>query len=103
MVSPHSATRDIAEAGLMRMVRTVAVLTPCMALIEVLANSHDYRQPAVTIAVWLVVLAAAAWLVPRLRTGGLSARRDRGGHRDRGRRRDRGRTYAPTAPTARKR
>jgi hypothetical protein len=73
MVSPHSAARDIAEAGLTRMVRTVAVVTPCMALIEVLANSHDYRQPAVAIAVWLAVLGAAAWLVPRVRTGGLSA------------------------------
>jgi hypothetical protein len=73
MVSPHSVTRDIAEAGLMRVVGTVAVLPPCIALVQVLADAHDYRQPAVAIAVWLAVLAAAAWLVPRMRTGGLSA------------------------------
>ncbi len=73
MVSPHTVVRDIAEAGLMRMVRTVAVITPSIALIQLLANSHDYRQPAVAIAVWLTVLGAAAWLVPRMRTGGLSA------------------------------
>jgi hypothetical protein len=73
MVSPHTVVRDIAEAGLMRMVRTVAVVTPSIALIQVLANSHEYRRPAVAIAVWLAVLGAAAWLVPRIRTGGLSA------------------------------
>ena len=73
MVSPHAVARDIAEAGLMRMVRTVAVIPPCIALIQVLANSHDYRQPALAIAVWLAVLGAAAWLVPRMRAGGLSA------------------------------
>ena len=28
MVSPHAVARDIAEAGLMRMVRTVAVIPP---------------------------------------------------------------------------
>src|ERR1700685_2020832 len=73
MVSPQAAARDIAEAGLMRMVRTVAVVTPRIALIQVLANPHIYRLPAVAIAVWLAVLGAAAWLVPRMRTGGLSA------------------------------
>jgi hypothetical protein len=73
MVSPHTVVRDIAEAGLMRMVRTVALVTPCIALIQVLANLHNYRQPAAAIAVWLAVLGAGAWLVPRMRTGGLSA------------------------------
>ena len=73
MVSPHTVTRDIAEAGLMRMVGTIAVLPPCIALIQVLADAHEYRQPAVAVAVWLAVLGAAAWLVPRMRTGGLSA------------------------------
>src|SRR6202161_972948 len=73
MVSPHTVVRDIAEAGLMRMVRTVGVITRPIALIQVLANSHESRRPAMAIAVWLAVLGAAAWLVPRMRTGGLSA------------------------------
>jgi|HubBroStandDraft_2_1064218.scaffolds.fasta_scaffold170754_2 hypothetical protein len=73
MVSPQMVVRDIAEAGLMRMVTTVAVITPCAALIQVLANAHTYRQPAVAIAVWLAVLGSATWLVPRMRAGGLSA------------------------------
>jgi ABC-type Na+ efflux pump permease subunit len=73
MVSPHTAVRDIAQAGVMRMVSAIAVIPPCIALIQVLASSHNYRQPAVAVAVWLAVLGAAAWLVPRMRAGGLSA------------------------------
>ena len=72
MVSPQMVVRDIAEAGLMRMVTTVAVITPCAALIQVLANAHTYRQPAVAIAVWLAMFAAAAWLVPRMGPSGLT-------------------------------
>ena len=45
---------------------------PAVALIQVLANAHDYRQPAAVIAVWLVVLGAAAWLSPRMRARVLS-------------------------------
>ena len=71
-VTPHTVTRDIAQAGLVRMVGTVAVFPPCLAIIQVLATSHNYRQPVVAVVVWLAVLAAAAWLVPRLRDGGLS-------------------------------
>jgi hypothetical protein len=73
MVSPHAAVRDIAQAGVMRMIGAVAVIPTCIALIQVLVGSHNYRQPAVAVAVWLAVLGAAAWLVPRMRGGGLSA------------------------------
>jgi hypothetical protein len=73
MVSPHTVVRDIAQAGVMRMVATIAVIPPCIALIQVLASSHNYRQPAVAVAVWLAVLGTAAWLVPRVRAGSLSA------------------------------
>ena len=72
-VTPHTVTRDIAQAGLVRMVGTIAVFPPCLAIIQVLATAHNYRQPAGAIVVWLAVLAAAAWLVPRLGSGGLSA------------------------------
>jgi hypothetical protein len=71
-VSPHTATRDIAQAGLMRVIDTIAVLPTCIALVQVLADAHDYRLPAVAVAVWLAVLGALGWLVPRLRAGGLS-------------------------------
>jgi hypothetical protein len=72
-VTPHTVTRDIAQAGLIRMVGTLAVFPPCLALVQTLANAHEYRYPVVAIMVWPGVLAAAAWLVPRLRDGGLSA------------------------------
>lgn len=73
MVSAHKVVGDVAEAGLLRMIGTIAVILPVVALIQVLANAHDYRQPAVVIAVWLAVLGAAAWLTPRMRARVLSA------------------------------
>ena len=74
MVSPHEVARDTAEAGLTRLVGTLAVVLPAMALLQTLTNSRDYRQPVVVITVWLVVAGAGVWLVPRLRTGGLAVR-----------------------------
>jgi hypothetical protein len=74
VVSPHEVARDAAEAGLTRLVQSLALILPGLALLQTLANSHDYREPAAAIAVWLAVLGAAAWLVPRLRTRGLTAR-----------------------------
>ena len=73
MVSPHKAARDTAEAGMTYLIRTLAVMMPLLALVQALANSSDYRQPAAAVAVWLAVLGAGVWLVPRLRTGGLGA------------------------------
>ena len=73
MVSPHEVARDTAEVALTRLVRTLAVVLPSLALLQALANSRDYRLPAAAIVVWLAVLGAGAWLVPRLRTGGLGA------------------------------
>jgi hypothetical protein len=72
MVSHHEAVRDAAEFGLRRMVGAMAVILPLAALIQVLANPHDYYQPAVAVAVWLAMFAAAAWLVPRMGTGVLT-------------------------------
>ena len=71
-VSPHTVTRDIAQAGLLRVIDTVAFVPPCLALVQVLANVHEYRLPAMAVAVWLAVLGSVAWLVPRMRGGGLS-------------------------------
>ena len=66
MVSHHEAVRDFTESGLRRMVGAMAAILPFAALIQVLANLSDYRQPAVAIAVWLAMFVAAAWLVPRI-------------------------------------
>jgi hypothetical protein len=54
-----------------RVVRTIAVILPCLSLLQALANPGDYRRPAAAVVVWLAVLGAGAWLVPRLRAGGL--------------------------------
>ncbi len=73
MVSYQKVARDTVEVGLTRAVVLLSVVLPSVAVVQVLANSRQYLQPAVAIAAWLVVLAAAAWLVPRMRTGGLAA------------------------------
>lgn len=73
MVSHHEVARNTAEIGLMRLIRALAVIFPILALVQVLANPGAYRQPAAAIVVWLAVLGASAWLVPRLLAGGLSA------------------------------
>jgi hypothetical protein len=73
VVSHHEVARDTAEVGLMRLIRALAVVMPSVALVQVLVSPGDYRQPALAIAVWLTVLGAGTWLVPRLRAGPLSA------------------------------
>ncbi len=72
MLSHQEVVRDFTESGLLRMAGTLAAILPFAALIQVLANMANYRQPTVACGIWLAVLAAAAWFVPRIRTGGLS-------------------------------
>jgi hypothetical protein len=72
VVSHHAVAHKVGETVRMRVVGALAGFVPSLAVIQVLANSRDYRQPAVAIAVWLAVLGAAAWLVPRLRAGPLA-------------------------------
>ena len=91
MKSAHKVVGDMTQAGLLRMIGTIAVILPAVALAQVLANAHDYRQPAAVIAVWAAVLVATAWLTPRMRARGAVGGRDRGGDRDRDRGGDRGR------------
>ena len=74
MVSYHTAARDAAEFGLVRMVGVLAATFPLPGLISVLVSYRDYRQPAVVVLVWLALFPVAAWLVPRIRTSGLSSR-----------------------------
>jgi len=72
MVSPQQAAWDTVEAGLTSLLRALAVVLPALALLQVLANASDYRQPVVAVLVWLVVLGAGTWLVPRSRAGRLT-------------------------------
>jgi hypothetical protein len=72
VVSHHQVARDTAEAGLVRLVRALAVLLPLLASAQVVADSGDYSRPAAAVLVWLLVLGAGAFLARRLRTGGLA-------------------------------
>lgn len=68
----HGVVRDTTEFALLRMIGVLAVIFPLAALIQVLANLHAYRQPAVAVAVWLAMFPVGLWLVPRLRNDGLT-------------------------------
>ena len=82
MVSPAATAADGPVAGetigaaydseLPRMAGTLAAIWQFAILILVLADLHDYRNPAVPALVWLGMLAAATWLVPRARADGLT-------------------------------
>jgi hypothetical protein len=72
MVTHREVVRDTAEFGLRRMVGAMAAILPLAALIQVLANRSDYRQPAVAAGIWLAVFGAGAWFVPRMRRDGLT-------------------------------
>lgn len=66
------ATWDGWESEIPRVAGLVAAVWQLTLLVPVLIYARDYRQPAVPIGVWLAMLVAAAWLVPRARAGGLT-------------------------------
>jgi hypothetical protein len=72
-VNRDRLVRDTYESGLPRAVGAVAAIWQFTLLIQVVAYLPDYRQPTVVLTVWLGMLAAAVWLVPRARAGGLTA------------------------------
>jgi hypothetical protein len=72
MVSGSRPAAGPQQPELPRVASTLAVIWQFAILILVLADLPDYRQPAVPVAVWLGMLAAAAWLVPRARADGLN-------------------------------
>jgi hypothetical protein len=74
MLSRDGLVQQTYATGLPRMVVAVAVVWQFAMLIQVLAYLHDFRQPAVLAAVWLGLLAAAVWLLPRARAGRLGGR-----------------------------
>ena len=74
MVSHAGAVRDVTEAAVPRFAAILAAVLPVGLLVQVLAELPDYRQPAVPFAVWLSLLVAAWWVIPRVRGGGLTRR-----------------------------
>ena len=65
MVSRDAVLRDTYESGLPRAIAVVAAIWQLTVLFQVLAYLPDFRQHAVVVGVWLGLLAAAVWLVPR--------------------------------------
>ncbi|HZC63913.1 MAG TPA: hypothetical protein VE464_19910 [Streptosporangiaceae bacterium] len=72
MVSHAGAVRDVIEAAVPRIVAILAAVLPLGLLVQVLGELRDYRHPAAPVAVWLSLLVAAVWLIPRVRDGGLT-------------------------------
>jgi hypothetical protein len=72
VVSHQGVVQDAAEYALLRMIGILAAVLPLVALTQVLINLHNYRQPAVAVAVWLAMFPAAMWLVRRMRIDGLT-------------------------------
>jgi hypothetical protein len=72
MVSHDGVMREAYESELPRAVAVVAAIWQLTLLVQVLVYLNDYRQPAVPVVVWLGMLVAAVWLVPRARAGGLT-------------------------------
>ena len=73
MVSRAAVVSDAYDGELPRVAAMLAAIWQITLLIQVVAYLPDYRQPAVVTGVWLGMLAAAAWLVPRARAGGLTS------------------------------
>jgi len=69
VLSGDGLVQETYTAGLPRMAAGVALIWQFAILFQVLAYLHNFRQPVVPVAVWLGLLAAAAWLLPRARAG----------------------------------
>jgi hypothetical protein len=72
MVSRAGVVWDITESATVRFVGALAAIFSIVLLVQAVLSAADYRHPVVPVAVWLGMLVAAAWLVPRARAGHLS-------------------------------
>ncbi|MGP7998607.1 MAG: hypothetical protein ACLPKI_15015 [Streptosporangiaceae bacterium] len=71
MLNGDGLVQETYARGLPRMAAGLALMWQFAILIQVLAYQHDFRQPAVPVLVWLGLLPAAGWLLPRARAGRL--------------------------------
>ena len=71
MLNGDGLVQETYARGLPRMAAGLALMWQFAILIQVLAYQHDFRRPAVPVLVWLGLLPAAGWLLPRARAGRL--------------------------------
>jgi hypothetical protein len=76
-VTPQGAVAEATESAALRFASVFAVALPAGLLVQALADHASYRHPVVPVVVWLGMLVAAAWLVPRARAGDLGTRSPR--------------------------
>ena len=72
MVTGLGESPDAQESALYRAVALVAGVWQVTVLIQVIIYAHAYRSPALPFGVWLVLLGAAIWLLPRASRRGLT-------------------------------
>ncbi len=71
VASRQAAVAEAAESAAPRFAGVLSVILPAALLVQAVASQGDYLQPVVPVLVWLGVLAAAGWLVPRACSRGL--------------------------------
>lgn len=72
MVSRDGVVAAACESELPRVLGMLAGIWQLTLLIQMLIYLREYREPAVPVVVWLGLIAAAIWLVPRTRAGDLT-------------------------------
>src|SRR5271167_4502120 len=74
VVSRDEVVEAAYESELPRVLGMLAAIWQLALLIQVLGYLREYREPTVPVLVWLGLVAAAVWLVPRTRAGDLTGR-----------------------------
>jgi hypothetical protein len=74
VVSRDGVVEAAYESELPRVLGMLAAIWQLTLLIQVLGYLREYREPAVPVLVWLGLVAAALWLVPRTRAGDVTGR-----------------------------
>jgi len=70
-VTPQTAVAEATESAAPRFAGVFAIVLPAGLLVQALVDHNSYRHPVVPVVVWLGMLVAAAWLMPRARAGEL--------------------------------
>ena len=74
MVNRDGVVAAAYESELPRVLGMLAAIWQLTLLLQMLGYLREYREPAVPVLVWLGLVAAAVWLVPRTRAGDLTGR-----------------------------